>query len=122
VDDFYKDYESLYASIGEYESNVVCCHEGDPLWRQSILNEVPNLLSLRKQNGSYDANSDADHMILSLTLRYMKFRVSEADSIGDPCPYCSSVSPATVWTWISNRIAIDSFRILFKLILFRLSN
>ena len=71
----YDDPETLYNAIIDYENHLVCCHEGDPLWRTSILSNTPNMLSLRKQtdNNTTDEN---DHMIVSLTLRHMKFRVT----------------------------------------------
>lgn len=58
----------------EYQDTIVCCHEGDPRWRRSILRQTPNLLSLRKTT---DPNhpEHIDFSVLGLTLRYMKFRV-----------------------------------------------
>lgn len=43
--------------------------------RKSILRNAPSLLSLRKHSDPNSTESD-DFMVLSLKLRYMKFRVS----------------------------------------------
>ena len=77
----YDDNDVLFDAIEEHEKTIVCCHEGDPLWRTSVLNDVPMLLSLRKQTDS-SASDYNDHMILSLTLRYMKFRVIKLNREG----------------------------------------
>jgi hypothetical protein len=66
--------ENLYSSLDEFDRKLICCHEGDPLWRQSILTNKPSLLSLRRQNDPLNPEQ-SDHLVLSLTLRYMKFRV-----------------------------------------------
>lgn len=64
---------ALYDNLTNYEKELVVCHEGDPLWRKGILSNVENMLSLRKVT---EVNTEGiEHMVLSLTLRYMKFRV-----------------------------------------------
>jgi len=75
----FEDLDNLYSVLEGYEEELICCHEGDPQWKQSILNNVPNLLSLRKQT---DQNTDNDFLVLSLTLRYMKFRVIKLNREG----------------------------------------
>jgi len=73
VGEDYEDYDHLFSNLSDYERELVCCHEEDPLWRRSILDNAHNLLSLRKQ---MDPNALAPiHYVVSLTLRYMSFRV-----------------------------------------------
>lgn len=71
----FEDLSHLYTTLEDYEKQLVVCHEGDPLWRKSILNNVENLLSLRKVSDS-STNESSEHVVVSLTLRYMKFRVN----------------------------------------------
>jgi len=47
-DEFEED-ASLYDSIAEICEEMVITHEGDPLWRRSVLGNAPNLLALRRQ-------------------------------------------------------------------------
>lgn len=69
----FDDHDYFKQVLDQYQNQLVVCHEGDPLWRSSILKNVPNLLSLRKHMDLSGENNE--HSILALTLRYMKFRV-----------------------------------------------
>jgi len=73
INDEYEDLSILYAALEDYDKNLVCCHEGDPLWRQSILSEAQNLLSLRRHVDEHNPENNG-HLVLQLMLRYMKFR------------------------------------------------
>jgi len=74
VGEDFEDLENLFNTLNDYQDSLVCCHEGDPKWRSSILKNVPNLLSLRKHTDPHNPDNN-EFMVLSLTLRHMKFRV-----------------------------------------------
>lgn len=68
------DYDSpafLYASIVNYEKNIVISHEADPVWRNAVLSNVPSLLALRHV---YDEGTDRYKFVM-LNRRYLSFRV-----------------------------------------------
>jgi len=77
----FDDVTNLYTVLEGHDRNLICCHEGDPLWRESILKNTESMLSLRKH---VDANNpdNNDHLVLLLTLRYMKFRVIKLNREG----------------------------------------
>ncbi|XP_038656426.1 pecanex-like protein 2 [Scyliorhinus canicula] len=69
--DEYEDPEMLYRAISSHERTLVICHEGDPLWRQSILSNAEALLALRHV---VDDGAD-EYKIIMLHRRYLSFKV-----------------------------------------------
>ncbi|XP_078398083.1 pecanex-like protein 2 [Cetorhinus maximus] len=69
--DEYEDLEILYGAITSHERTLVICHEGDPLWRQSILSNAEALLALRHV---VDDGAD-EYKIIMLHRRYLSFKV-----------------------------------------------
>lgn len=45
--DEYDDPKILYSAITTHETNLVISHEGDPVWRNAVLSNMPSLLALR---------------------------------------------------------------------------
>ena len=45
--DEYDDNVVLYDAISSHDEKFVISHEGDPVWRQAVLNNKPTLLALR---------------------------------------------------------------------------
>ncbi|XP_043543375.1 pecanex-like protein 2 [Chiloscyllium plagiosum] len=69
--DEYEDPEILYNAISSHEQTMVICHEGDPLWRQSILSNAEALLALRHV---VDDGVD-EYKIIMLHRRFISFKV-----------------------------------------------
>ncbi|XP_078256157.1 pecanex-like protein 2 [Rhinoraja longicauda] len=69
--DEYEDPVVLYKAISGHERSLVICHEGDPLWRQSILSNAEALLALRHV---VDDGAD-EYKIIMLHHRYLSFKV-----------------------------------------------
>lgn len=94
--DEYEQSEALYGAIVEHEANIIICHEGDPKWRQAVLNNTPSLLALRYVQYNFcsvlfvrprqnvmkidfrshvvDDNRD-DYKIIMLNIRNLDFRL-----------------------------------------------
>ena len=53
-------------------SKTVICHENDPKWRQSILNNEPELFSFRH---ILDEEQGSDYRILMLIRRQLSFKI-----------------------------------------------
>jgi hypothetical protein len=70
------DEKSLYENLTRFEQESVICYEKDPLWRQSVLNNVPNLLSLRHQFTEY---SD-QYKVVMLNKSFLSFRLIKINS------------------------------------------
>ncbi|XP_067840257.1 pecanex-like protein 1 [Heptranchias perlo] len=69
--DEYDDPAVLYKAISSHERTLVICHEGDPLWRESILSNAESLLALR-----HVVEDGADeYKIIMLRRRYLSFKV-----------------------------------------------
>jgi len=69
----YEDINTLYDAIKEAQAAVVICHEGDPLWKKSILEDRPSLVSIRKTKS--ERNEQPEYQVLTLNLRFAKFKV-----------------------------------------------
>jgi len=60
------DNDEFYTCMEGYETaNFVCCSETDTAWRRALLDGVPELLSMRVNEGSYQ--------VVTLAHRFMKF-------------------------------------------------
>uniref|UniRef100_UPI00398F0BAF pecanex-like protein 2 n=1 Tax=Pristiophorus japonicus TaxID=55135 RepID=UPI00398F0BAF len=69
--DEYEDPVVLFEAISSHERKLVICHEGDPLWRQSILSNAEALLALRHV---VDDGAD-EYKIIMLRRRFLSFKV-----------------------------------------------
>jgi len=69
----YDDISRCFEYLKECESTLVIRHETDPKWKESILNDAPELVSLRRQ--VEDNNSEVvEHQIIILRLKQVRFR------------------------------------------------
>uniref|UniRef100_A0A8C5MI97 Pecanex-like protein n=1 Tax=Leptobrachium leishanense TaxID=445787 RepID=A0A8C5MI97_9ANUR len=67
----YDDPSALYEAIQAFEDKVVICHEGDPVWRKSILSNREELLTLR-----HVVNEGSDeYKVIMLHKSYLSFKV-----------------------------------------------
>ena len=62
----------VWDDIIEVTSKTVICHENDPKWRQSILNNEPELFSFRH---ILDEEQGSDYRILMLIRRQLSFKI-----------------------------------------------
>eukprot|EP00794_Sanderia_malayensis_P020280 gene20280-22266_t len=69
--DEYDENTVLYEAIKSHNENLVISHEGDPKWRQAVLNNKSSLLALRYVMDE----GDDDYKIIMLNKRYLSFRV-----------------------------------------------
>eukprot|EP00795_Rhopilema_esculentum_P002882 gene2882-1119_t len=69
--DEYDDNVVLYDAISSHDEKFVISHEGDPVWRQAVLNNKPTLLALRYV---IDEGND-DYRIITLNKRFLTFRI-----------------------------------------------
>ncbi|XP_047133390.1 pecanex-like protein 3 isoform X2 [Hydra vulgaris] len=69
--DEYENDKVMYDAISQHEENFVICHEGNPEWRQAVLQNRSNLLALRYV---MDDGND-DYKIIMLVKRCLNFRV-----------------------------------------------
>ncbi|XP_072136460.1 LOW QUALITY PROTEIN: pecanex-like protein 2 [Mobula birostris] len=69
--DEYEDPVVLYKAINSHEQTLVICHEGDPLWCQSILSNAAALLALRHV---VDDGAN-EYKIIMLHHRFLSFKV-----------------------------------------------
>ncbi|XP_065662073.1 pecanex-like protein 1 isoform X6 [Hydra vulgaris] len=69
--DEYENDKVMYDAISQHEENFVICHEGNPEWRQAVLQNRSNLLALRYV---MDDGTD-DYKIIMLVKRCLNFRV-----------------------------------------------
>ncbi|KAM8952946.1 pecanex-like protein 2 [Pelodytes ibericus] len=67
----YDESNALYEAIQTFEEKVVICHEGDPIWRKSILSNKEELLTLR-----HVVNEGTDeYKVIMLHKSYLSFKV-----------------------------------------------
>ncbi|KAJ7342258.1 hypothetical protein JRQ81_009967 [Phrynocephalus forsythii] len=69
--DEYEDPAVLYEAIQSFEEKVVICHEGDPAWRNAILSNKEELLTLRHV---VEEGTD-EYKIIMLHKSYLSFKV-----------------------------------------------
>uniref|UniRef100_A0A4W3HH77 Pecanex-like protein n=1 Tax=Callorhinchus milii TaxID=7868 RepID=A0A4W3HH77_CALMI len=69
--DEYDDPAVLYEAISSHQKKLIICHEGDPMWRDSILSNAESLLALRHV---VDDGAD-EYKIIMLHKRYLSFKV-----------------------------------------------
>ncbi|XP_076242689.1 pecanex isoform X5 [Calliopsis andreniformis] len=67
----YVEASALYDAIDSHDKNLVISHEGDPLWRNAVLNGAPSLLALRHV---LDDGID-EYKVIMLNKRFVSFRV-----------------------------------------------
>jgi hypothetical protein len=67
----YEDEHCLFLAIRNYERTLVIKHEADPRWRNAILTNVNNLLTLRHV---FDDGSD-QYKVIMLDKRHLSFRL-----------------------------------------------
>jgi len=66
------DPETVFSSLEGIAGTQTVCHEGDPNWKEAILNDIPSLLSLRKNQSD---SSGTEFQILNLNLLPSEFKV-----------------------------------------------
>lgn len=64
---------ALLKTLDDLQKDLVLCNESDPLWRESILKEVPQLFTFRK--AQEDPNNPVKYNIIMLELRPINFNV-----------------------------------------------
>ncbi|XP_004451084.2 pecanex-like protein 2 isoform X1 [Dasypus novemcinctus] len=69
--DEYEDPVVLYETIQSFEEKVVICHEGDPTWRNSVLSNKEELLTLRHV---VDEGTD-EYKVIMLHKSFLSFKV-----------------------------------------------
>ncbi|XP_076671234.1 pecanex [Andrena cerasifolii] len=67
----YVEPSALYDAIDSHDKNLVISHEGDPLWRNAVLNGAPSLLAFRHV---LDDGID-EYKVIMLNKRLLSFRV-----------------------------------------------
>lgn len=73
-------HESLYDSVKEHDSSgLIIYAEGHPLWREKVMSDVPELLTLRQHSDETDGQR-VQHSVLQLELRNIEFRVVEINA------------------------------------------
>nr|XP_020642474.1 pecanex-like protein 2 [Pogona vitticeps] len=69
--DEYEDPAVLYEAIQSFEEKVMICHEGDPAWRNAVLSNKEELLTLRHV---VEEGTD-EYKIIMLHKSYLSFKV-----------------------------------------------
>ncbi|XP_077024470.1 pecanex-like protein 2 isoform X2 [Tamandua tetradactyla] len=69
--DEYEDPAVLYEAIQSFEKKVVICHEGDPTWRNAVLSNKEELLTLRHV---VDEGAD-EYKVIMLHRSFLSFKV-----------------------------------------------
>jgi len=79
--DEYDELTRYFDYIKECEDTLVISHETDPKWKESILNDTPELVSLRRQ--VEDNNPEVvEYQIIILRLKQVRFRAIKLNREG----------------------------------------